>query len=70
MDPNTNLAEQLRIALAIQQINDAADADQVLTNAQQALLVAHAERLADLVLALNTWIAGGGFLPRAWQAGR
>jgi len=26
-----------------------------------------AERLAKLVVALNEWIQGGGFLPRTWM---
>lgn len=52
MDPDANLAEQLRI---VQRVNDGkADTDD-------------AYRLADLVEALHEWIAGGGFLPKAWK---
>jgi hypothetical protein len=28
---------------------------------------ADAARMAELVLALDGWMKGGGFLPRAWQ---
>ena len=52
MDPNANLNEQRELAAKIAKGDgDAYDA----------------ERLADLVEALDQWIAGGGFLPRAWE---
>lgn len=52
MDPNANLAEQRRILARF--------------NADEASL-ADAERLAELVAALDEWISRGGFLPAEWQ---
>lgn len=54
MDPNTNLAEQLRLAQVV------VDSDGKMTE-EQVL------RLADLVLALDEWIRLEGFLPEAWN---
>jgi hypothetical protein len=53
MDPNANLAEQLRLA---SEISSADEPD-----------VNDALRLAELVADLHSWIEGGGFLPLAWQ---
>jgi len=53
MDPDANLSEQRRIAEQIVE-NGAIDADR-------------AERLAELVLALDEWLKKGGFLPARWQ---
>jgi hypothetical protein len=58
MDPDANLAEQLRLALLIQQDMDAGACD---VDGERA------GRLADLVLALNEWLARGGALPGAWK---
>ncbi len=55
MDPNANLKEQIEICKRIL----AEDVDE-----------SDAPRLADLVLALNEWIAKGGFLPSAWAVTR
>jgi hypothetical protein len=52
MDPNANLAEQRRIRSRII-AGEELDGD--------------AQRLADLVEALDNWISRGGFLPRDWQ---
>lgn len=65
MDPNANLAEQLELARQSQAINDAGGDE--LTEDQELELVAIATRLAELVLALNEWIARGGFLPAVWR---
>lgn len=52
MDPNANLAEQLTIAARINAgTPEEGDAD----------------RLAELVEALNEWVANGGALPAAWE---
>ena len=56
MDPNTNLAEQIELAAALQQAWDS----------NELLDPGDVTRLADLVLALNEWIAKDGFLPTAW----
>lgn len=57
MDPNANLEEQRIIAARITRAHDAgrmADSADV-------------DRLAELALALDGWIASGGYLPRDWQ---
>jgi hypothetical protein len=56
MDPNANLAEQQRLA---ERITRAADRGAV--NLHDAI------RLAELVMALDSWIRCGGFLPAAWK---
>lgn len=56
MDPNTNIAELLDLA---HQILDRADNERLDED--------HAERLAELMVALDGWIRGGGFLPRVWK---
>ena len=56
MDPNANLDEQLRLANKILRSDKWTDAD--------------AERLAELVEALDGWIDRGGFLPQHWSIGR
>lgn len=60
MDPQTNLHDQIRLAHEIQALSDA--------NFETTPDIAErAERLADLVLALDTWIRNGGFLPPDWE---
>lgn len=52
MDPNANLIEQVQLAESLVEAeNESADAN----------------RLAELVLALNLWILRGGFLPKSWE---
>jgi hypothetical protein len=53
MDPDANLKEQLELARSIAE--------------QDPQSITEASRLAELVLALNEWITGGGFLPSAWK---
>lgn len=59
MDPTANLKEQLALA------------NQIVTahNAGEDVHEADVDRLAELVLALDAWVRGGGFLPAAWQRG-
>jgi hypothetical protein len=60
MDPHANLAEQLCLA------NELAEAEVPLD-----VEMSHkANRLAELVLALNEWMSKGGFLPGPWQVAR
>jgi hypothetical protein len=59
MDPNANLDEQLSLAESmIQAYNDpnsnGIDQDD-------------ANRLAEFVQALHSWISSGGFLPKQWE---
>ena len=60
MDPNAALAEMLDLARSHQ-----AELDDESGNNH-----ADTGRLADLVVGLHEWIASGGFLPAAWNAGR
>jgi hypothetical protein len=58
MDPNANLKEQLELAKNILEYPAQSDMDTINGDA---------ERLAELVLALDEWISNGGFLPKRWQ---
>ena len=60
MDPNANLKEQIELALAIARYKADLDLDRHPSPDQ-------AERLAELVIALNDWIANGGFPPEKWE---
>ena len=51
LDPDANLVDQRRIAIAI---------------AGGTRSYYDAERLAELVLALDTWLVNGGFPPKGW----
>lgn len=53
MDPNANLAGQLRLARDVASGKIAADVELV--------------RLAELVLELDAWMRRGGFKPAAWD---
>ena len=55
MDPNANLAEQLRIARLL------------LDSTGEEPTNLEADRLAELVIALHEWIVKGGFLPDDWK---
>lgn len=57
MDPNACLQELVRLAEKTLQ-------DEPLPNEN---MEATAIRLAELVLALDTWIVNGGFLPTDWS---
>jgi hypothetical protein len=65
MDPDHNLAEQLRISNEITAITDTADDG--LTEDQELNLIELAEDLATLVIALNGWITNSGFIPQKWS---
>lgn len=72
MDPNANLEEQLTI---VERINACRDHANEQTGEHQGFdgepcqCVDDAERLAELVEALDGWIRRGGFLPDAWRKG-
>lgn len=55
MDPNSNLDQQLNLAAAI--LDENADVEVRILNVME---------LAELVLALDEWIAGGGAPPKRW----
>jgi len=58
MDPITNLTEQINLARSIQtewdKDNEVPDLEEIANDAAQ---------LAELVLALDKWMRGGGFSP-------
>lgn len=57
MDPDANLAEQLKLA-------------DKLTNNECESVEAELDdmlRLAELVLTMNVWLSSGGFKPKAWS---
>ncbi len=56
MDPNANLEEQIRLAQLIADGEMGTD-----------YTVADVDRLAELVIGLNEWMAKGGFAPTAWK---
>lgn len=59
MDPDANLEEQRRLAA---RLVERIDNDRMTTQHWDDVL-----RLSELVIALDNWIAAGGFLPRVWQ---
>ena len=59
MDPNATLKEMVELAESIQQDYGDTDGNGVDQD--------DANRLAELVEALNGWILKGGFLPKAWR---
>lgn len=52
MDPNANLDEQRELARRF---------------VEETISLAEVDRLAELVLALDEWLARGGFLPKRWE---
>jgi hypothetical protein len=63
MDPETNLEKQLQLAQKILRYLDTGDDPRrVLTVVEE-----DAEKLAELVLALDEWLSQGGFRPSRWQ---
>ena len=58
MDPTANLREQLQLAARIQRC---ADREHAACHCRDS-----ADRLADLVQALDQWIQRGGFVPEPW----
>lgn len=59
MDPNANLKEMLELAASIQEAYEDEEGNGVDQD--------DANRLAELVLALNGWIMKGGFFPKDWR---
>lgn len=63
MDPNAAWEELLRLALAIEERTNDADEEDTEKALDDAELAQDAQRMAELVLALNGWAANGGFPP-------
>lgn len=62
MDPNENLKEQ-RAILEWLYCNET----EVVSPAPAAKIALKMSRLASLTEAMDKWLTGGGFLPRAWD---
>lgn len=62
MDPNANLAEQIELAGKIIRDSDTADPSTI-----NPVDPDDANRLAELVQALDGWLTNGGFLPGRWS---
>jgi hypothetical protein len=68
MDPDANITEQLSIARAILRTWDNCSEDGELTAEQYRAMAQDANRLAELIQALDGWITSGGFLPELWRS--
>lgn len=60
MDPDENYRRQVELALAIVAAGQASNVDASLVSVM-------GDELAELVLALNGWMSGGGFPPRRFE---
>ena len=65
MDPNADLEEQIKIAKEILDV-DLTDSSNKETCIEDDLLI-QGQRLAELVMSLDTWIVSGGFIPGRWS---
>lgn len=63
MDPNANWKETVSLAHSIQEKADNYDEAQM----KKYQIVDDALRLAELVIALEEWLAKGGFPPKAFE---
>jgi hypothetical protein len=70
MDPDANLREQQQLAAALlEQLDHIPDA-WAMTTSEAADVATMANRLAELVQALDDWIRSGGYLPNRWTGNR
>ena len=69
MDPDTNLEEQRLLAASIIEKIDTSYDDETdsLPREVEEDVIRDANRLAELVQALDTWLVRGGFLPKEWK---
>lgn len=70
MDPEANLTEQRELAEEIIRKYDELEdehAFEQLSAAERHDFLCDAQRLAELVQALDQWIVRGGFLPARWR---
>lgn len=63
MDPVANIIEQRELARLINAATDTADKDGKLDSVSEQAILDHADRLAELVLALDEWRRKGGYDP-------
>ena len=69
LDPDANLAEQIELARVIlKKVDAVAEAEELSDDLEISHeVVDDAERLAELVIALDGWLRRRGFLPGAWK---
>ena len=67
VDPDANLDEQLSLAESILERIDSANEDGTISPDDMGEIVEDAQRLAELVQELQSWVSRGGFLPAAWK---
>lgn len=68
MDPDANLREQRELARAIIERFDRVDEHTGrYSDLDMEGQISDAERLAELIQALDEWITKGGFLPKDWR---
>lgn len=67
MDPNANLQEQLELVAKVFAAIPEGQANAGLPQMSVGDMTATAERLAELIEALDGWLSKGGFLPRRWS---
>ena len=70
MDPNACLEEMLRAAKRITENGMEEAADKPEQDQTDADFIGDADRLAELVLAMDGWLTKGGFLPARWEVKR
>lgn len=63
MDPTANLKEQLELAATLIAAAEAGQED-----APMPFVMTDVLRLAELVMALNSWLVNGGWPPRQWHS--
>lgn len=68
MDPDANLKEQRELAAKI--IRGTDESDDRLLSEKMDEFVTDADRLAELVQALDEWLTKGGSLPKGWIYGK
>lgn len=68
MDPDANLARQRELVNSIIALNGSLEIRE--SGKPPRAVWNYAFELAELVQALDTWIVGGGFIPRAWEVPR
>lgn len=66
MDPNANIEELLRLAEDIRRIENEGELSERYALAEREVIQS-AERMAELILALDEWLYRGGFMPQRWQ---
>ncbi len=66
MDPDANLQEQLEIARSVVRNIEQREGN-AMPDLSEAEIADAADRLAELILALDEWLRHGGFLPHPWS---